>query len=280
MRHTHRTHERLRDELLRALKAEAFLLHLQPVVSLDSGRPLSFEALVRWQHPARGLLTAAEFVPVAAAGGLLRPLGYQVVRLACAQLREWQREGVWYAGEALSVNLCAEQLGDERLIAETRAALDDFGLDPSALRFEIPEAAVAAETPEIRAWRTRLLGQNLLLCLDDFGAGQTPLKPLADLAFDGLKLDAALAAGVAHQGRAQRLVQAGLALGSQFSCLVVAKGIETREQLQCFQRLGCTYGQGDYLAPAMPASALADWVQLWHTGAPADVIDRSDSRLH
>ncbi len=280
MRRSHQTQERLRDELASGLKDEQFLLHFQPVVSLETGRPLMFEALLRWQHPTRGLLPAAQFIGVAAASGLIRPLGYQVVRLACAQLRAWQRQGTWYTGEAVSINLCAEQLGDERLITEIRRALDEHGLDPSALRLEIPEAAVAAETPEVRAWRARLLGQNLLLCLDDLGTGRTPLIPLADLAFDSLKLNATLAAGVAHQGRAQRLVQAGLALGTQFSCLVIAKGIESREQLQCFQRLGCAYGQGNYLAPAMPAADLSDWVQLWHIGTPRDAIDWSDSRLH
>jgi diguanylate cyclase (GGDEF)-like protein len=280
MRRSRRAEERLRAELVAALRQDQLLLHYQPVVALESGRAIGFEALLRWRHPSRGLLPAARFVPVAAAGGLIRALGYRVVRLACAQLRAWQQQGSWYCGQFLSINLSAEQLGDEHLLTETRAALDGNGIDPSALRFEVPEAALAAETPELRAWRARLLGQGLMLCLDGFGDGRTPLATLADLAFDNIKLDTALAAGVAHQGRAQSLVQAGLALGAQFSCLVVAKGIESREQLQCFQRLGCAYGQGDYLAAAMPAAALSDWAALCHTGTTQDAIHRTDSRLH
>ncbi|WP_462331105.1 putative bifunctional diguanylate cyclase/phosphodiesterase [Thiohalocapsa halophila] len=280
MRRTQKEQARLRDELVRALERHQLRLHYQPVVDLDTGRAIGFEALLRWQHPSRGLLPAARFVPVAAAGGLIRALGYQVVQLACDQLRHWQQRSGWYSGEYLSINLSAEQLGDEQLLTEVRAALDSNGLDPSALRFEIPEAALAAETPEIRAWRARVLGQHLLLCVDGLGAGQTPLAALADLAFDSIKLDAAMAAGVLHQGRAQSLVQAGVALGTQFSCLVIAKGIESREQLQCFRRLGCNYGQGDYLAAAMPPAAVSDWAMLWQAGAPADAIGYSDSRLH
>lgn len=280
MRRKQKEQTRLRDELSRALDQGQILLHYQPVVDLDTGRAIGFEALLRWQHPSRGLLPAARFVPIAAAGGLIRALGYQVVELACGQLRDWQQRCGWYSGEYLSINLSAEQLGDEQLLTQIRAALDSNGLDPSALRFEIPEAALAAETPEVQAWRTRMLGQQLLLCIDGFGAGQTPLAALADLGFDSIKLDAAMAAGILHQGRAQSLVQAGVALGTQFSCLVLAKGIESREQLQCFRRLGCTYGQGDYLAAAMPAAALSDWAALWRTGTPPDAIGYSASRLH
>ncbi|WP_200241448.1 putative bifunctional diguanylate cyclase/phosphodiesterase [Thiohalocapsa halophila] len=280
MRRTHKEQARLRDELAQALERNQFLLHYQPVVDLDTGRAIGFEALLRWQHPNRGLLPAAQFVPVAATGGLIRALGYQVVQLACAQLQDWQQRCGWYGGEYLSINLSAEQLGDEQLLTEIRAALDSNGLDPSALRLEIPEAALASETPEVRAWRARVLGQHLLLCIDGFGAGQTPLDALADLAFDSIKLDATMAPGVLHQGRAQSLVQAGVALGTQFSCLVVAKGIESSEQLQCFRRLGCSYGQGDYLAAAMPAAAVSDWAALLQTGAPADAMGYSGFRLH
>ncbi len=280
MRRLQREQTRLREALVRGLEREQFLLYYQPLVALDTGRAIGFEVLLRWQHPTRGLLPAASFVPVAAAGGLIRALGYRVVQLACAQLRDWQRHCDWYSGEYLSINLSAEQLGDEQLLTEIRTALDDNGLDPSALRFEIPETALVAETPELRAWRTRLLGQHLLLCLDGFGTGQTPLASLADLAFDSIKLDPALAAGVVHQGRAQNLVQAGVALGAQFSCLTIAQGIESREQLDWFRRLGCGYGQGRYLAAPMPAAALSEWAALWQFGTSPDVTGYTDSRLH
>jgi diguanylate cyclase (GGDEF)-like protein len=282
MRRAQHERERLREELAAAIESGQFLLHYQPVVALDTGRPLGFEALLRWRHPTRGLVPAAQFVPLAAAGGLIRDLGYQVIRLACAQLHTWQRRGAWYEGEYVSINLSAEQLGDERLLEVIKQAMQELGIDPSALRFEIPEAAlaVADERPGFSAWRERLLGRQLLLCLDDFGAGRMPLAPLADLGFDSIKLDRSLAAGITHQGRAQSLVRAALALGQQFSSLVLAKGIESREQLDAFRHLGCGYGQGDYLAPAMPSEEVTAWVRLWQAERPRDPMSLYDSRLH
>jgi diguanylate cyclase (GGDEF)-like protein len=280
MRRALRERERLREELAAALGSTRLVLHYQPVLALDTGRPLGFEALLRWRHPTRGLLPAARFVPIAAADGMIRELGYRVIRLACAQLQDWQRRGIWYEGEHLSINLAAEQLGDEQLLDELRRALDEHGIDPSALRLEIPETALATDRPELAAWRERLLGQQLLLCLDDFGAGTMPLAPLADLAFDSVKLDPTLAAGVMRQGRAQSLVRAGVALGSQFSCLVVAKGIESHEQLDAFQQLHCGYGQGDYLAPPMAATELESWLSLWEAERPPHAMSLSGSRPH
>ncbi|MCG6940396.1 MAG: EAL domain-containing protein [Thiohalocapsa sp.] len=280
MRSEQQAHERLRRELVRSLRAEQFLLHYQPVVALDTGRPLGCEALLRWQHPTRGLLPAAQFVPYAVAGGLIRELGYRVIHLACRQLCEWQQHQTWYQGEYLSINLSVSQLGDERLLAEVRRAMDKYGIDPSALRFEIPEAALTNDHPHISAWRERLLGQQLLVCLDGFGAGRTPVAPLADLSFDTIKLDRTLAAGVTHQGRAQALVQAGVSLGRHFSSLVVATGIQTREQLEAFKQLGCGYGQGDYLAPAMSAADVNAWVGLFQSERPMGSMSLSDSRLH
>jgi len=272
--------EQLRRELVRALRTEQFVLHYQPVLALDTGRPLGFEALLRWRHPVRGLLPASQFVTNAVEAGLIRELGYQVVRLACRQLREWQQRDVWYEAEYLSINLAVAQLGDERLLAEIRGAIDDNGIDPSALRLELPEAALRDERPEVGAWRERLLGQHLLLVLDGFGGGRSPVTPLADFGFDTIKLDPLLAAGVMHQGRAQALVQAGISLGRLFSSLVVATGIESREQLDAFKRLGCGYGQGEYLAPVMSAEDLRAWISLFQSERPAGAMSLSDSRVH
>jgi EAL domain-containing protein (putative c-di-GMP-specific phosphodiesterase class I) len=163
---------------------------------------------------------------------------------------------------------------------EIRRAIDAQGIDPSALRFEIPEAALADQRPHVSAWRERMLGQQLLLILDGFGAGLSPVTPLADLSFDTIKLDRALAAGVMHQGRAQGLVQAGIAVSRQFSSLLVATGIETREQLDAYKRLGCGYGQGDYLAPAMSATDLIAWINLYQSERPMGAISLSEPRVH
>jgi diguanylate cyclase (GGDEF)-like protein len=276
--------ERLRNELHTALRAapgaDGFLLHYQPVLALDGRRPVGFEALLRWQHPRRGMLPATAFVSETADPGLLRPLGYRVLHLACAQLRSWQRDGGWYRGEHLGINLSAAQLGDEQLLVELRRAVDDYGIDPSALRIEIPATALARETKDIARWRERLAGQQILLCLDGFGGDLAPLSALAEMAFDSIKLDCQLSAGVASQGRAQNLVQAGVALGHQFGCLVIAKGIESRAQAEQFKQLGCPYGQGDYLAPAMAAGTLDDWMRLWQgAGLPGDA-PLTENRLH
>jgi diguanylate cyclase (GGDEF)-like protein len=270
----------LREELAESLRTQRFELHFQPVVSLDTGRPIGFEVLVRWRSLTRGLVPAAEFIGVAAEVGMVRLVGYRVLRLALEQLWRWQRGGVWYSGEYLSINLSAEQLGDGRLLEEINAGLHRHGIDPSALRFEIPEAALADETPEVRAWRERLLGQRVQVCLDGFGGERTPLSSLADMAFDCIKLDASLTAGVTHQGRAQNLIQTGIALGEQLGCLVIAKGIECREQRLALQRLGCLYGQGHELARPMSADDLAPWVTLWQAEHRAATHLDASPRTH
>jgi diguanylate cyclase (GGDEF)-like protein len=284
LRHALATRERADRELRAALNAPlgagGFLLHYRPVIALDDGRPLAFEVLPNWQHPRRGLVPAGQFIPQAAESGLIRSLGYRVLRLACAQLGAWQRQDAWYRGEYLSIALCAEQFGDDQLLVEIKRALDDYGIDPSALRFELPSAALATETPELAAWRERLTGQQIMLCLGGLGGRQAPLAALADLAFDSIKLDASLAAGVGGQGRAQSLIQAGVALGAQFSCLVIATGIDSPLQADAFKHLDCPYGQGNYLAPAMDAEALGRWMALWRNQCPPDDAPRSHTRLH
>jgi diguanylate cyclase (GGDEF)-like protein len=283
MRRASSAAEQLRGELKTALASppeqDGFLLHFQPVVALDDGRPLGVEALLRWQHPRRGLLKAAQFVQVASAAGVSRELGHRVLRLACAALRRWQQKR-WYCGEYLSVNLATEQVGDEALLSEIKQAVEREGIEPYMLRLELPAASLTATSTAVDAWRERLAGQQILLLLDGFGATHTPLAALADLAFDSFKLDPVLAAGVASQGRAQSLVQAGVALGEQFGCLVIAKGIESQAQADQFHRLGCQYGQGNHLAPAMSADDLEAWMQLWRDQCPRDDVPMSETRIH
>lgn len=273
--------EQLRSDLGDALRLGQIVLHYQPVFELDSLRPIGFEALVRWQHPSAGTLTAAQFLPLAREIGLTRELGARVIDLAFRQVSQWQKAGLWRHGEYVSINVGARQLADEILLEQLDRAFARYPVDPSSLRVELSEAALARDPDQARRLVTRLLGRNILVGVDGFGAGLCPLPLLNELQFDQIKLDASIVAGVAHLGRSQGLARAALALGTELSSLVVAEGIEDRQQLAMLQSLGYAYGQGPLFAAAMPAKEVALWVDLWQDqGGRAGTQPQDQRQVH
>jgi len=166
------------------------------------------------------------------------------------------------------------------VLEQLDGACERYPIDPGAIRIELPEAVMSSAPDLVRRMLPRLLGRNLLIGVDGFGTGLSPLTLLAEFELDMLKIDAQVVAGVAHRGRSQNLARIALGLGQELGSLVIAEGIESRDQLQRLEQLGCRYGQGDLLAAPMPADAIAPWLELWRQEQPSEASDRPVYRVH
>jgi diguanylate cyclase (GGDEF)-like protein len=248
----------LETDLRRALERGEFRLHYQPIVELNSGQIQGVEALLRWQHPERGVVSPSEFIPVAEETGLIVPIGRWVLLDACMQLRAWQTGDP--AGEALfvSVNLAARQFMDPGLVEDVAAALRDSGLASSCLKLEITEsAAMEAGIGTIQTLQA-LKGLGVQLAIDDFGTGYSSLSYLKRFPVDTLKIDRSFVDGLGSDPQDTAIVQSVIALARTLSLSVTAEGIETPKQLEELLALRCDEGQGYYFARPQPSEAVAD----------------------
>jgi diguanylate cyclase (GGDEF)-like protein len=242
----------LEAELRVAITEEQFVLHYQPIVELSSGRIVGTEALVRWQHPTRGLLAPADFITPAEMSGLIVPLGAWVIRTACEQTARWQLEDPDGAPVSISVNLSPRQLADRGLVTTVAAALYDSGLDPASLCLEITEGSVIkdfeATIPTLQALRT--LGVSL--ALDDFGTGYSSLSYLKKLPVNTVKIDRSFVGDLDDETRNSQIVLAIVELAHALGMSVTAEGAETASQLRTLTAMQCDLAQGFALGRPMP----------------------------
>ena len=245
----------LRSDFDRALSGGELLLHYQPIADLTDGRILSVEALARWNHPRRGLLTPEWFVPLAEETGQIVALGRWVIGEACAQAARWRRD----LGRAIpvTVNLSARELHDPGLVDHLRAALREHDLPPSTFAVEVTERALVDELAASGRTLTQLDALGVELWIDDFGIGYSSLGYLQRLPFDALKIDRSFVAGLSSPGSGEAIVRSIVELGRRLDRTVVAEGIETYGQLDVLRELGCRLGQGHLLARPADARTIA-----------------------
>jgi diguanylate cyclase (GGDEF)-like protein len=234
----------LEAELGTALEEGQLKVVYQPQVELVSGRMTGLEALVRWQHPQRGLVTASEFIRVAEETGIIHALGRSVLVHACHEYAEWRKAGALDPGVQLSVNISPRQLVGGDVVAATAAVLADTGLDPGCLCLEITESGVVSNAAHAGGVLKRLKALGVRIAMDDFGVGYTSLGYIERLPIDSLKIDRSLIYGVAEDARKQRVVATVLALAETLGLQVVAEGIEVPEDAERLIELGCRLGQG------------------------------------
>ncbi|MET0415362.1 MAG: EAL domain-containing protein [Actinoplanes sp.] len=255
-------HARLGGELRRALDAGEFRLVYQPIMGLAANDLVGVESLVRWQHPARGLVSPAEFIPAAEATGLIVPLGRFVLRESCRQAAAWLAEFGPDALQKIGVNVSVRQLHDPDFVADVRAALADTGLPAAQLVLELTESAVL-RGPQVSRTLHQLHGMGVCLALDDFGTGESSLSLLQSFPASIIKLDKSFVDGIdidepgsaeatARQAVARAVIQLAGALGLN----TVAEGIESQCQADRLLGLGYTLGQGFHLARPMPGEDL------------------------
>lgn len=231
----------------------AFSVVFQPIVALDTQRVVSAEALVRWNHPRRGVISPEEFIPVAEDTGLIVPLGLWVLEQACAAAVSWPGD----SDIGVSVNLSGRQLQQASIIDDVRGVLASTGLAPGRLTLEITESVVMRDTPQTLAQLTALKTLGLRLAVDDFGTGYSSLSYLRQFPVDVLKIDKSFVDGIARGGDGAALARTIVALADTLQLRTVAEGIEDGEQHTALRALGCTLGQGFLFArPMTPAELL------------------------
>lgn len=249
----------LASELQAAIDGDQLVLHYQPVIHLASGECTGIEALVRWQHPERGLLPPSEFVPLAEQHDLIVPLTRWVLRTATRQAAAWEAAGLPLV---VGVNISARHCTTGTLLQDVGDALRDAGLPPERLILELTETSVA-EDPELAAAQfAQLRISGVEVSIDDFGRGFSSLSQLISLPVGVLKIDRSLVVGV--EGRASEAaaaIAAVVALASAFGMRALAEGVETAEQLAIATELGCSFAQGYHIARPIPAEELTAWMQ-------------------
>jgi diguanylate cyclase (GGDEF)-like protein len=233
----------IESDLRRAIERQEFRLHYQPIVTLSDQQLCGFEALVRWQHPVRGLVPPNDFIPVAEETGLIVPIGLWVLREACLQMRAWDREFADCSNLMVNVNLSARQCLHPALVADVARVLAETGLEPQRLKLEITESLVLEGSNEVIGVLRELRGLGVQLGLDDFGMGYSALSYLQHLPVQTLKIDRSFVSDMQNAGNAE-IVRAILSLASGLSMNVTAEGVETAEQAAWLKGLSCEFGQG------------------------------------
>ncbi len=241
----------LEAELQRALERDEFRLHYQPVVDIASGRIVGAEALIRWEHPERGLLAATEFVEALEETGLIIPIGEWVLQTACEQVQRWRSQGL--PDVRIAVNLSARQFLAPELDMLVRRVLQHTGLLPSQLELEVTETTAMLNMEDARRVLETLRGIGVTAAIDDFGIGHSSLARLREFPVTTLKVDRSFVMHLDGSNQDPAIVRGVVALGHALGLSVVAEGIETPEQLEILKEMGCDLGQG-YLY-AKPASA-------------------------
>ena len=244
----------LEADLRGAIGREEIRLQYQPIVDLDSRTVAGFEALVRWHHPVRGVISPLDFIPLAEETGQIAELGRWILRTACAQARRWQQRGPQHRGLAMSVNVSPRQLQDPHFVDDVAAALEASGLDPRDLVLEITEGAVMVDIENATSKLLALRGLGVCLAIDDFGTGQSSLGLLRRLPVDIIKVDKMFVDAIASDPAAAALLETIVQMGVILSLDVIIEGIETAPQTAIVARCAGVLGQGYHLGRPMNAS--------------------------
>jgi diguanylate cyclase (GGDEF)-like protein len=252
------TRERLNllGEMRQALLRDEFVLHFQPKLTLADNRLIGVEALARWQHPVRGLLSPAEFIPVAESTGLIVPFTLQILRKALEQVAEWQDGD---APLSIAVNLSPRCLAELDLTAQVLGMLSTYGVAPSLLELEITENTLAHDPDRALATLTELHDAGIMISIDDFGTGYSSMSYLKRLPVSELKVDRSFVMGMLTNLDDDVLVRSVVDLGHNLGLIVVAEGVEDQETLEALAAVGCDVAQGYHLGRPMDGGAFEAW---------------------
>jgi len=241
--------------LRQALARQEFVLHYQPKVNLETGAITGAEALIRWLHPVRGLISPKQFVSIAEDSGLIVPIGQWMLRESCRQAQAWQHAGL--RPTPIAVNISAVEFRREKFLADVRDILRDTGLDPHYLEIELTESVLVQDIESTMTVLHELKALGVQLAIDDFGTGYSSLSYLRQFPIDTLKIDQSFVRDIAAGNGDATIVSAVIGMGNSLKLRVSAEGVETREQLAFLQAEHCEEGQGFYFSPALDAEAFA-----------------------
>jgi len=247
-------------ELRKAIENRELVVHFQPKADLRSGRVVGVEALVRWNHPERGLIPPDEFIPLAERTGLIKPLTRHVLRNAVAQCGEWNAAGL---DLHVAVNMTIPDLLDLELPDRIAALLEETGLPADHLELEITETTILADPFRVRQVLTRLNEMGLQLAIDDFGTGYSSLAYLRRLPVQTIKIDRSFVSGMCQDASDATIVRSTIELGKSLGLTIVAEGVETQEIWESLQDLGCSLAQGYLIGRPSPAEEVPEVIAAW-----------------
>lgn len=238
-----------------AIPNDELVVHFQPKVSVEDGALMGVEALVRWQHPSKGLLYPADFLPIAEAKGMMSQIGRKVFELSAKQVREWQKHGLW---TRVAVNVCPTQFMNANFADEYIALAKTMGVLPQQFVLEITETVAMSNSDAANEQLTKLKAAGFRIAIDDFGVGYSNLAQLYRLQFDFIKVDRSLIEHIDTDINAQRIIGFTIGMAHEMGKHVVAEGIETEGQRRELSKLGCDYAQGYLFGKPMPSADIIE----------------------
>ncbi len=249
----------LESSLRRGVAREEFTLYYQPQVDLFDGQVIGAEALVRWQHPERGLILPGEFIPLCESTGLIVMLGEWVLRTACAQAKRWQNEGL--PPLRMAVNISSIQIARGQITHTVERVLEETGLEPCYIELEITESLIMQQTQQTLGILAALKAMGVMLAIDDFGTGYSSLSYLKRLPLHRLKIDKSFVRDIPKDPDDVAITRAVISLGDHLHLIVVAEGVETQAQMEFLRSNGCDEAQGYLYGPPLPAVEFAELVR-------------------
>jgi diguanylate cyclase (GGDEF)-like protein/PAS domain S-box-containing protein len=245
----------LETDLRFAIERQEFTIHYQPIVSLSTGRIVGFEALLRWQHPTRGLILPGNFITIAEETGLIIPIGEWLLQEACQQLRTWQLKFPWASSCQMSVNLASQQIRQPNLINILERVLLSTGLDGNCLKLEITESTLMEQEETTTKNLAQIQARKIQLSIDDFGTGYSSLSYLHSFPLDTLKIDRSFVSRMSADNENCEIVSTIINLAHSLRIDAIAEGVETAHQLAQLRKLGCEFAQGYFLAKPLDHQA-------------------------
>ncbi|MDQ2097049.1 MAG: EAL domain-containing response regulator [Tychonema bourrellyi B0820] len=251
----------LKTSLYSALKREEFLVYYQPQISMNTGKIVGAEALVRWKHHEKGLIPPTEFIPVAEKTGFIIPLGEWILQTACKQVQAWKNDG--FSGLRVAVNLSPRQFHQPDLSSRVAQILEKIGLEPSSLELELTESLMVEDVSSAIATLTQLKNLGISLSIDDFGTGYSSLSYLTQYPFDALKIDRSFVRNITDDCKNAAIVKAIIEMAHSLRLEVIAEGVETETEKDFLWRSECDVIQGYFFSPPLSA---ADFEKLLMEG--------------
>jgi EAL domain-containing protein (putative c-di-GMP-specific phosphodiesterase class I) len=258
----------LEQDLRYAIDRGELSMFYQPLISLQNGEIVGFEALLRWQHSKRGFVPPVKFIPIAEDSGLIIPITEWILRDTARQLAEWQKISPAYKKLIVSVNISGKHLAVEGLVEQVSKTLEVTKIRPSTLKLEITESTAMENAERSAQILNRLKELGVQLSIDDFGTGFSSLSQLHRLPFDTLKIDRSFVNAVGEMGENSEILQTIISLAKNLKMKVIAEGIETENQLSLLRNMGCDYAQGYLLAKPMPSAEMEKLLYQKHFWFP------------